>query len=150
MGVCFDNFSIKGRNSATCLAESKVPIVIRTICGGGYRAAAQHSQMLYSFIYTYPGLKTVVPSTPYDAKGLLISSIAMTIVIFFEDITLGAMKGCPRRTVCNSTRQADIKRAVPMSLWLPLVKWCTMPSRQPIHYTQGKSVKLSIHQPLSI
>jgi acetoin:2,6-dichlorophenolindophenol oxidoreductase subunit beta len=52
-----------------------VPLVVRTVAGAGFRAAAEHSQTLYS-IYTHvPGLKVVAPSTAYDAKGLLISAI---------------------------------------------------------------------------
>ena len=52
-----------------------VPMVVRTVAGGGFRAAAEHSQTLYS-IYTHvPGLKVVAPATPYDAKGLLIAAI---------------------------------------------------------------------------
>ncbi|MEE3325699.1 MAG: alpha-ketoacid dehydrogenase subunit beta [Myxococcota bacterium] len=53
----------------------KVPLTIRTVCGAGMQAAAQHSQSLYWMTTGIPGLKTVVPSTPEDAKGLLLASI---------------------------------------------------------------------------
>lgn len=53
----------------------KVPLTIRTVCGAGMQAAAQHSQSLYWMTTGIPGLKTVVPSTPADAKGLLLTSI---------------------------------------------------------------------------
>jgi pyruvate dehydrogenase E1 component beta subunit len=52
-----------------------VPLVIRTVVGGGFRAAAEHSQTLYSLYTHIPGLKVVAPATPYDAKGLLIAAI---------------------------------------------------------------------------
>jgi pyruvate/2-oxoglutarate/acetoin dehydrogenase E1 component len=53
----------------------KVPLTIRTAFGAGLHSAATHSQTLYSIFAHVPGLKVVVPSTPYDAKGLLISSL---------------------------------------------------------------------------
>lgn len=52
-----------------------VPLVIRTVTGAGFRAAAEHSQTLYSLYAHIPGLKVVAPATPYDAKGLLIAAI---------------------------------------------------------------------------
>lgn len=55
--------------------KAKVPIVIRTAGGGGMGAAAQHSQSLEALVAHIPGLKVVMPSCPYDAKGLLIASI---------------------------------------------------------------------------
>lgn len=62
-----------------------VPIVVRTVAGAGFRAAAEHSQTLYSLYTHVPGLKVVAPSTAYDAKGLLISAIRdPDPVIFIE------------------------------------------------------------------
>lgn len=52
-----------------------VPMVVRTVAGGGFRAAAEHSQTLYSIFTHVPGLKVVAPATAYDAKGLLIAAI---------------------------------------------------------------------------
>lgn len=52
-----------------------VPLVIRSIIGRGWGSAAQHSQALHALFTHMPGLKVVMPSTPYDAKGLLVSSI---------------------------------------------------------------------------
>lgn len=112
MGVCFDQLLNQGAKLRYMFGgKAKVPLVIRTICGG-YRAAAQHSQVLYSLFTHIPGLKTVIPSTPYDAKGLLISSIRDDdLVIFFEDITLGAMKGpVPEEAYTIPLGKADIKR----------------------------------------
>ncbi|MBW2241044.1 MAG: alpha-ketoacid dehydrogenase subunit beta [Deltaproteobacteria bacterium] len=53
----------------------KVPLTVRTVCGAGMQAAAQHSQSLYWMTTGIPGLKTVVPSSPAEAKGLLLASI---------------------------------------------------------------------------
>lgn len=65
--------------------KAKVPIVIRTASGGGKGVAAQHSQSLEALVAHIPGLKVVMPSCPYDAKGLLISSIKDdNPVIFIE------------------------------------------------------------------
>lgn len=71
-----------------------VPMVVRTVAGGGFRAAAEHSQTLYS-IYTHvPGLKVVAPATPYDAKGLLIAAIRdPDPVVFIEHKRLYMRKG---------------------------------------------------------
>lgn len=55
--------------------KAKVPLVIRTAGGGGTGAAAQHSQSLEALVAHIPGLKVVMPSCPYDVKGLLVSSI---------------------------------------------------------------------------
>jgi pyruvate dehydrogenase E1 component beta subunit len=64
----------------------KVPLVIRTTMGAGRRIAAQHSQSLHSWMAHIPGLKVVIPSTAYDAKGLLKTAIRdNNPVIFFED-----------------------------------------------------------------
>jgi pyruvate dehydrogenase E1 component beta subunit len=55
--------------------KAETPVVIRCMVGGGFRAAAQHSQMLTPLFTHIPGLKVVCPSNAYDAKGLLIQSI---------------------------------------------------------------------------
>ena len=65
--------------------KATVPMVIRTAGGGGTGAASQHSQSLEALVAHIPGLKVVMPSTPYDAKGLLIASIRdNNPVIFIE------------------------------------------------------------------
>jgi acetoin:2,6-dichlorophenolindophenol oxidoreductase subunit beta len=69
-------------------------MVIRTMYGAGIRAASQHSQSLYPIFTHIPGLKVVVPSNPYDAKGLLIASIRDDDpVIFFENKVLYNVEG---------------------------------------------------------
>jgi pyruvate/2-oxoglutarate/acetoin dehydrogenase E1 component len=65
--------------------KAKVPLVLRTAGGGGTGAAGQHSQSLESLVAHIPGLKVVMPSSPYDAKGLLVTSIRdNNPVIFIE------------------------------------------------------------------
>ena len=60
-------------------------MVIRTVYGAGFRAASQHSQCLYPIFTHIPGLKVVVPSSPYEAKGLMIQAIRDDDpVVFFE------------------------------------------------------------------
>jgi pyruvate dehydrogenase E1 component beta subunit len=93
--VCFDQIV----NQAAKLrylfgGKAEVPLVIRTTIGAGFRAAAQHSQCLYSIFTHIPGLKTVIPATPYDAKGLLIAAIRDNDpVIFFEHKLLYSLTG---------------------------------------------------------
>jgi pyruvate dehydrogenase E1 component beta subunit len=74
--------------------QVRVPLTIRVAMGSGLSAAAQHSGTLYS-VYTHiPGLKTVVPSTPYDAKGLLLEAIFDdSPVIVFEHLRLYVTEG---------------------------------------------------------
>jgi pyruvate dehydrogenase E1 component beta subunit len=86
MGVCFDQiFNQAAKFRYMFGGKAMTPVVIRTMIGAGFRAAAQHSQCLYPMFTHIPGLKCVVPSTPYDAKGLLIQSIRDDDpVIFFE------------------------------------------------------------------
>jgi acetoin:2,6-dichlorophenolindophenol oxidoreductase subunit beta len=74
--------------------KARTPMVIRTMYGAGIRAASQHSQCLYPIFTHIPGLKVVVPSNPYDAKGLLIASIRDDDpVIFFENKVLYSVEG---------------------------------------------------------
>ena len=76
VGVCFDqiyNQAAKFRYMFGGKAET--PVTIRAMVGAGFRAAAQHSQMLTPIFTHIPGLKVVCPSNPYDTKGLLAASI---------------------------------------------------------------------------
>ncbi|MDT7861927.1 MAG: alpha-ketoacid dehydrogenase subunit beta [Saccharolobus sp.] len=92
--------------------QLKVPVTLRAPIGAGISAAAQHSQTLYSIFAHVPGLKVVVPSTPYDAKGLLISSIRDdNPVIFLEHKVLYGLKGeVPEEEYTIPLGKADIKR----------------------------------------
>jgi pyruvate dehydrogenase E1 component beta subunit len=84
----------------------KVPMVMRTTLGATRRSAAQHSQSLHAWFCHIPGLKVVMPSTPYDAKGLL------NPVVFFEDKMMYRQKGpVPAEEYTIPLGVADVKRA---------------------------------------
>jgi len=95
MGVCFDQIYNQAAKFRYMFGgKAKTPVVIRTMYGAGFRAAAQHSQCLYPLFTHIPGLKVVMPSTPYDAKGLLIQSIRDNDpVIFCEHKLLYTLEG---------------------------------------------------------
>jgi len=74
--------------------KASVPMVLRLPAGSGTGAAAQHSESLESWLVNVPGLKVVAPSTPYDAKGLLLAAIAdNNPVMFVENKLLYKSKG---------------------------------------------------------
>ena len=85
-GVCFDQIYNQAAKFRYMFGGKAVtPLVIRTMYGAGFRAAAQHSQCLYNVFTHIPGLKVAVPSNAYEAKGLLIAAIRDDDpVIFFE------------------------------------------------------------------
>ncbi len=91
----------------------KVPMVLRTTLGATRRSAAQHSQSLHAWLSHIPGLKVVMPSTPYDAKGLLKTAIRdENPIIFFEDKMMYKLKGpVPEEDYTIPFGRADIKRA---------------------------------------
>ncbi|HEY1235895.1 MAG TPA: alpha-ketoacid dehydrogenase subunit beta [Candidatus Binatia bacterium] len=91
----------------------KVPMVLRTTLGATRRSAAQHSQSLHAWVSHVPGLKVVVPSTPYDAKGLLKSAIRDdNPVVFFEDKMMYQLKGAvPDEEYTIPLGSADVKRS---------------------------------------
>jgi len=95
MGVCFDQiFNQAAKFRYMFGGNAETPVVIRTMYGAGFRAAAQHSQCLYPLFTHIPGLKVVTPSTPYDAKGLLIQSIRDNDpVVFCEHKALYTLEG---------------------------------------------------------
>ena len=86
MGVCFDQiFNQAAKFRYMFGGKAVTPLVIRTMYGAGFRAASQHSQCLYPLFTHIPGLKVVLPSSPYEAKGLMIQAIRDDDpVIFFE------------------------------------------------------------------
>ena len=92
--------------------KAEIHLVIRAPNGGGYGAAAHHSDAIYSMITHMPGWKTVVPSTPYDLKGLFTASIRDTDpVFFFEHVMLFDTKGSvPEESYVIPLGKADIKR----------------------------------------
>ena len=90
----------------------EVPFVLRCPAGSGSGAAAQHSQSLENWFVHVPGLKVVMPSTPYDVKGLLLSSIRDdNPVIFVEHKLLYRTKGpVPEEAFTIPLGSADVKR----------------------------------------
>jgi len=113
MAVCWDqliNQAAKLRYMSG--GKMRIPMVLRTPSGGGTGAAAQHSQSLEGMLAHVPGLKVVVPSTPYDAKGLLKTSIDdNNPVIFLEQKLLYRTKGeVPEEEYSIPFGVANIKR----------------------------------------
>jgi acetoin:2,6-dichlorophenolindophenol oxidoreductase subunit beta len=92
--------------------KMKAPIVFRTTMGATRRSAAQHSQSLQAWVSHVPGLKVAIPSTPYDAKGLLKTAIRDdNPVVFIEDKMMFKMKGpVPAEEYTIPFGVADIKR----------------------------------------
>ena len=90
IGMCLDTLLNQAAKMRYMFGgRTKVPLVVRTLIGAGFRAAAQHSQSLHGLTTAIPGLKTVVPSNPRDAKGLLLAAIADDDpVVFCEPKTL--------------------------------------------------------------
>ena len=75
-GVCMDQiYNHLAKNTYMSGGHVKLPVVLTTAIGGGYNDAAQHSQCLYGTFAHMPGIKVVVPSNAYDAKGLMIQAI---------------------------------------------------------------------------
>src|ERR671930_1053115 len=90
----------------------KAPLTVRTTLGATRRSAAQHSQSLHAWPAHVPGLKVVLPATPYDAKGLLKTAIRDdNPVVFFEDKMMFATKGAvPDDEYTIDFGVADVKR----------------------------------------
>ncbi len=75
-GVCMDQiYNHIAKNTYFSAGNARVPLVLMTATGGGYNDAGQHSQTLWGLFAHVPGLKVVVPATPYDAKGLMTQAI---------------------------------------------------------------------------
>ena len=113
MAVCYDQIINQAAKMHFMFAgKVNVPMVIRTASGGGTGAAAQHSQSLEQMYLHVPGLKVVVPSTPYDAKGLLKASIRdNNTVVFLEQKRLYKNKGMvPEEDYIVPLGVADVKR----------------------------------------
>jgi pyruvate dehydrogenase E1 component beta subunit len=113
IGVCYDTLLNQGTKLRYMFGgKAKVPLVIRTIVGAGFRAAAQHAQMMVPAFTHLPGLRVVLPSTPRDAKGLLKSAIRDdNPVVFMEHIGLYNTKGeVPVEEYTIPLGQADVKR----------------------------------------
>lgn len=113
MAVCLDEvFNQAAKMRYMFGGRAKIPMTVRTVCGAGFAAAAQHSQCLEAWFAHIPGLKVVMPSTPADAKGLLISAIRDdNPVMFIEHKVLYGTSGpVPEGEYTIPLGKADIKR----------------------------------------
>ncbi len=114
MGCCMDElFNNAAKMRYMFGGKAKVPMVVRTPCGAGMSAAAQHSQCIESWFTHIPGVKTVMPSTPADAKGLMIAAIRDdNPVMYIEHKQLLPLPGeVPEGEYVVPLGKADIKRA---------------------------------------
>lgn len=95
LGVCFDQlFNQAAKVRYMFGGKARVPMVVRTMIGGGRSAAAQHSQVLYPIFTHIPGLKVVMPSNAYDAKGLLIQAIRDDDPVIFCEHKVAYDRAC--------------------------------------------------------
>lgn len=102
IGACFDQvLNHMSKIYYMSGGQMKVPVVLMTAIGGGYNDAEQHSQCLYSLFAHLPGIKVVVPSTPYDAKGLMIQAIRddNPVMYFFHK----GLMGLPWMSIIEAT-----------------------------------------------
>ncbi len=102
-GVCMDQiYNNMAKIHYFSGGEINVPMVLTTAVGGGYSDAGQHSQTLWGTFAHLPGMKVVVPSNPYDAKGLMIAAIRdenPVVYMFHKGVLgLGWMTNNPRAT----------------------------------------------------
>jgi acetoin:2,6-dichlorophenolindophenol oxidoreductase subunit beta len=95
VGVCLDQlYNQIAKFRYMFGGKTKCPVTVRITYGAGLNAAAQHSQAVYSMLTSIPGLKVVMPTTPADAKGLLLSALrGDDPVMFFEHKALYGVKG---------------------------------------------------------
>jgi pyruvate dehydrogenase E1 component beta subunit len=113
MGVCLDQiFNQAAKFRYMFGGKAVTPMVVRTMFGAGIRAASQHSQALYPVFTHIPGLKVIVPSTPYDAKGLLTQAIRDDDpCIFLEHKVLYTLEGeVPEESYAIPFGEAEIVR----------------------------------------
>lgn len=113
LGFCFDTILAQGSKMRYMFGgKATIPMTVRTNHGAGASAAAQHSGSYYGILGSIPGIKVVVPSNPYDAKGLLLASIEDdNIVVFSEDKTIYGLKGeVPEGYYTVEIGKAKVKR----------------------------------------
>src|ERR1043165_7568993 len=113
MGVCFDQIYNQAAKFRYMFGGKAItPVVIRTMYGAGLRAAAQHSQCLYPLFTHIPGLKVVLPATPYDAKGMMIQAIRDNDpVMLFEHKALYDISGpVPEESYALPFGEANVVR----------------------------------------
>lgn len=113
IGVCLDQILNQAAKMRFMFGgKAKIPMVVRANFGAGLGAGAQHSQSLEAFFMHIPGIKVVMPSTPYDAKGLMIAAIRDdNPVIYLEHKILYGLNGeVPEESYTIPIGSADIKR----------------------------------------
>ena len=113
IGVCMDQlYNQAAKMKYMFGGKARIPMVLRAACGAGIGAAAQHSQCLESWFMHVPGLKVVMPSTPADAKGLLMSSIRddNPVVYLEHKMLYGIEDEVPEGEYLLPIGKADVKQ----------------------------------------
>ena len=131
VGVCMDQIVNQAAKMKYMFGgKARLPITIRTMAGGGMSMAAQHSQSLEAWFCHVPGLKVVMPSTPYDAKGLLVAAIRddNPVIVVEQKLSLGLKGPVPEEIYEVPIGKASVVRPVstsrsstpaPCSRWTP-------------------------------
>ncbi|MFU8762952.1 MAG: alpha-ketoacid dehydrogenase subunit beta [Haliea sp.] len=128
IGVCFDQiFNQAAKFRYMFGGKAKTPMVIRATVGAGMRAGGQHSNMLHPVVVHIPGLKVVMPSNAYDAKGLMIAAIRDDDPVIFLEHKLLYDHKCevPNQSYCipfgeaTFTRQGSAATVVAISAMVP-------------------------------
>jgi len=113
MGICLDELSNQAAKMRYMFGgKARIPLVLNTSCGAGISAAAQHSQSLEAWFAHIPGIKTVMPSTPADAKGLMVAAIRDdNPVMYIGHKQLMALEGeVPEGEYLHPLGKAEVKR----------------------------------------
>lgn len=113
VGVCMDQIVNQAAKMKYMFGgKARLPITIRTMAGGGMSMAAQHSQSLEAWFCHIPGLKVVMPSTPYDAKGLLVAAIRddNPVIVVEQKLSLGLKGPVPEELYEVPIGQANVVR----------------------------------------
>lgn len=101
LGVCMDEITNQMAKMRYMFGgAATLPITVMTMGGAGLSMAAQHSQSLEAWLIHLPGLKVVMPSTPYDAKGLLIAAVKddNPVIVIFNKLSLGITGEVPEES----------------------------------------------------
>ncbi|MFT6580646.1 MAG: pyruvate/2-oxoglutarate/acetoin dehydrogenase E1 component [Alphaproteobacteria bacterium] len=131
--------------------QAKFPIVFRAIVGGGGKLAAQHSQSPYSMFMNLAGLKIILPSTPYDMKGLLKSAIRdNNPVICFEAGRLMGLKGeVPEDDYTIPIGVADVKQ-VGTDITIVAIAWLVHESLAAAEILEKEGISVEVVDPRSL
>jgi len=113
MGVCMDQVvNQMAKMKYMFGGKAKLPITIHTMAGGGMNMAAQHSQSLEAWFCHVPGLKVVMPSGPYEAKGLMVAAVRddNPVIVVNNKLSLGMRAAVPEELYEIPLGQANIVR----------------------------------------